>query len=124
MTHRLFRLTLTDALLVAVLVAVPARELLFTRRTGSSAAVEVWHEGRLYGRYSLAEDRLIHLKQGFDIEVRKGSVRVAATDCRLKLCQQMGWQHLPGRTIVCVPNRVVIRIAGDDSGSGYDAETY
>lgn len=116
-------MTLGDVLLVSALVVVSISGLLAAQRVPASAAVEVWRDGHLVGRFPLAKEQTVHVGQNFDIEIQPGRVRVAKTDCPLRLCQQMGWQSLPGRTIVCVPNRVVITITGNDE-PGYDAESY
>lgn len=116
------RLTLADILLVVSLLLVPVRGLLLARHAPSPAAVEVWRDGRFFGRFSLSQEQIVQVGQDYCIEIR-GGVRVAETDCPLKLCQQMGWQSLPGRTIVCVPNRVVITIVSGNEPE-YDAESY
>lgn len=58
-----------------------------------------------------------------------GKVRVARSTCPDKVCVRTGWISKPGQTIVCLPNKTVVRIEGDygvqrDPGSGLDAITY
>jgi hypothetical protein len=47
------------------------------------------------------------------IEVRDGRIRVIGSPCPHKLCIRMGWAGRAGDLIVCVPNRVVIRVEGE-----------
>lgn len=54
------------------------------------------------------------------IEVRDRRVRVVSSPCPLGLCRQGGWIEGGGRMIVCLPNRVVVRIRGGNE-EGPDA---
>jgi len=44
------------------------------------------------------------------IEIKGKRVRVIDSPCSQKLCVKMGWKNKNGETIVCVPNKVVIKI--------------
>ena len=57
------------------------------------------------------------------IEVEDGRVRMVSSHCRDKLCVGMGWMDSGGRSIVCLPNRVVIRITGKPAGGDVDTVT-
>lgn len=54
------------------------------------------------------------------VEVSGGAVRVREADCPDKVCVLTGWISAPGDMIVCVPYRVVVRVAGENGG-GPDA---
>ncbi|MGE5587679.1 MAG: NusG domain II-containing protein [Clostridia bacterium] len=41
-----------------------------------------------------------------------GRARVLASDCPDKVCVKTGWIDRPGELIVCLPNRVVVKIQG------------
>jgi hypothetical protein len=47
------------------------------------------------------------------VEVRDGAVRVTESPCPHGLCVRMGKVRSPGQSVVCVPNRVVVTVAGD-----------
>jgi len=47
------------------------------------------------------------------IEVRGAYVSIVASACPDKLCIKMGRKSRPGDVIVCLPNRVVVRIDGN-----------
>jgi len=49
------------------------------------------------------------------IEVDGESIRVVEADCPDKVCIGMGTKSRPGEVIVCMPNRVIIRV--EDSPS-------
>ncbi|MFO7857478.1 MAG: NusG domain II-containing protein [Ectothiorhodospiraceae bacterium] len=55
------------------------------------------------------------------IRVRDGRVRVTASPGPRKLCVRRGWLRRPGATAVCLPNQVVVAVAGDN---GLDGTTY
>jgi hypothetical protein len=126
MKHQLVRVTFLDILLIAALVAVPAWALVRGHNRGPAAAIVIHQNGRLVGTYPLDRDRRITVScdQHDDVmlEVKSGRVRVAVSDCPLKRCIQEGWVGTPGRTIVCVPNRLVIEVTG--GRSGFDVESY
>ena len=51
------------------------------------------------------------------VEVGEGAVRVISSPCPEKHCVRSGAVRRQGGLIVCVPNRVVVRIPGDIGGS-------
>jgi hypothetical protein len=60
------------------------------------------------------------------VEVADGQIRVVDATCKNKDCVHQGAISSPGQTIVCLPNRLVIRIEdtdsnGDDEHGGVDA---
>lgn len=60
--------------------------------------------------------------------VETGKVRVTESTCPDKVCARTGWISRPGQSIVCLPNKVVVRIEGsdirNDPGQDLDAITY
>jgi hypothetical protein len=50
------------------------------------------------------------------LEVKAGAVRIRQMlppeICPRKICMQAGWITRPGETLICVPNRLVIRLVG------------
>ncbi len=66
-------------------------------------------------RYSLSKDRVVRLKgaAGFlTAEIKNGRVRVSESSCPFQVCRGRGWIYLSGDSIVCVPNRITIKITG------------
>lgn len=53
------------------------------------------------------------------VKIEDGRVRILNSPCPLKICEKKGWISNRGDFIICVPNRVVIRITGEK----YDAIT-
>lgn len=57
------------------------------------------------------------------IEVEGQKVRMLKSACPDKLCVSMGWIESEGETIVCLPNRVAIKIVESPKGRRIDAVT-
>ena len=56
------------------------------------------------------------------VQVKGGKVRIKDSDCPFKICMHAGWISAPGSTLICLPNRTMIRIEGE--GGEYDAISY
>jgi hypothetical protein len=46
------------------------------------------------------------------VRVQDGEAWIAQAPCTNRLCVRMGRLRGPGRALVCLPNRVVVRVAG------------
>lgn len=51
------------------------------------------------------------------IEAEHGRIRVVSADCPKKICVSQGWISSSALPIVCLPNKVVIKIQAKDAGS-------
>jgi hypothetical protein len=124
--NRLTRPRFADALLVLVLLAMPGWALWRGRTRGPAAEVRVVHAGKLVGVYPLNKDRVFSVScdhpDDVKIEINSGRVRVLESDCPKGICRHAGWISAPGRSIVCIPNRLVIELTGEPRG--YDVEAY
>jgi len=121
------RLTVLDVLLIAALLALPGWALIrAARAAGERPIARIFQNNRLVGTYQLDRDQTIAIgdRAGpeMSIEVRGGAIRVAESDCPKGVCKHAGWVRTPGRTIVCIPNRVLIEVRG--ASRDYDAESY
>ena len=50
------------------------------------------------------------------VEVSKGRVRVTESPCPHRICVRTGWADQAGEMIVCVPNRIVVSVVGEEEG--------
>lgn len=120
---RMLRLGVFDAALVVALVTLPAWSLLSSARSRTGRAeARVTRSGRLVGVYPLDRAARVQLADDVVVEIRDGRVRVAESDCPKGVCRHAGWVSEPGRSIICVPNRVIVELRG--VARGYDAESY
>lgn len=98
---------LTAILALCALFAVGY--LLFGRQ-GASVVVEI--DGERYAGYPLSEEREIDLG-GNVLVISNGQAYMKEADCPDLICVS----HMPiskaGQTIVCLPNRVIVRVDGE-----------
>lgn len=50
------------------------------------------------------------------VELERGRVRIARSDCPTQDCVHTGWISRPGQSIVCLPNRLTVELTGGDGG--------
>ena len=127
MSRNLCRVTVLDLLLIAGLLGLPAWALVTSWRAAREQPVAyVYRDNRLLGAYQLDRDQVIVIgdkaRTDMKIEIKDGRIRVAESDCPKGVCKHVGWVRTPGRSIVCVPNKVLIELRGERRG--YDAESY
>ncbi len=74
-------------------------------------------EGRIFGVYSLYENRTVAvLSDGHvnKILIRDGEVSMIISNCPGKDCIHQGKISKPYESIVCLPNKVIVKIEGKD----------
>ncbi len=78
----------------------------------------IYQENIKLKKIDLSKDGVIYIIDGkMQVEVFDGKIRVIDSDCPNHNCMKMGWIQNKGQTIVCVPNRVLIEIKSDETGS-------
>lgn len=63
--------------------------------------------------YTVSSGRYVNV-----ITVRDGRAAITRSNCPGEDCVHSGWVSFPGRSVVCLPNRVELRLTGS---SGVDA---
>lgn len=66
-------------------------------------------------QYSLTRNKIIKVEGAIGtsvIEIQKGRVRMIESACDHKLCIKKGWTYRTGDSIVCLPNRVRVKVIG------------
>ena len=117
-----------DIILLIVLVAIGLAATVMVGVSKSSGdTVLIENHGDLFGKYSLHEDREIDVpcvdSVGSDLHVSisGGTVKVTSSGCANQLCVKHSAISRTGESIICLPNRIVVKIEG--KGGGYDAIT-
>ncbi|SNX54706.1 NusG domain II-containing protein [Thermoanaerobacterium sp. RBIITD] len=108
-----------DKILIGVLIVTSIISGYFTyykafNRNGSKVIIEV--NGTKYQELSLNIDKTITIHNGKHInivEIKNGRVRMEEADCHDQICVKTGWIDKEGQQIVCLPNRVVVRVIGN-----------
>ena len=137
-----------DIILFIVLVALglAASAALTMSHADADAGAKVIIEsgGKTYATYPLSEDRVVIVpapkqnkvdapapdpdkpaSEQYDyynvVVISGGSVSVTEASCKNQVCVKHGTISKTGETIVCLPNRLVVRI--ESKGGGYDSVT-
>lgn len=107
-----------DILIIAVvLLLAVAVFLLFIPRNETGAYAEIYQDGKLIKTLSLAEDQQLTISGNHysTIAVRDGKIAIVSSTCPGEDCVACGWIGTVGRSIVCLPNGLEIRIVGENS---------
>lgn len=127
-----FKQKIGDGILIIAIIAaaVLSISLASGQNNGPTAAYAVVEvNGKESLRIALGEKQAVRIftVDGFRgksrIEVKDGKVRMLESDCPDKLCVGMGWAEKTGDSIVCVPNRVVIKMTGPTEKKNVDTIT-
>ena len=104
--------------LVAVAGVVLAAVLVFVcylpAKGEPAAYAQIYLQGELIRTVSLAEDQVFTVEGAYcnTIEVRDGKIGIRQSDCPGEDCVACGWLEGTGRSIVCLPNGLEIRVVG------------
>ena len=118
-----FRFRRGDLLAVAfvVLCAIALSVGLWMNRGHSDAVMaRIYQDGKLIEEIPLTGNRTLTVTGSYTnvITVADGKIAITSTDCPGEDCRHTGWIADAGRSIVCLPNRLEIRLVGD---GGVDA---
>ena len=96
---------------VAILVSV-----IFWTKVGSEEGnmVMIYQDGSLIRELSLGTDTEVVIEGDYEnvVTIKDGKAAITRSDCPGTDCVHSGWIHEAGRSIVCLPNRVELRIEG------------
>ena len=98
---------------ILVLGIISLIALSHLRQPGDLVTIEV--DGQVIHQVDLNISREIKVKGPIGettIKINQNSARVVHSDCPEKICVKTGKIHLAGEMIVCVPNKVVVKITG------------
>lgn len=100
-----------DVVLIVLLLVLVGLSLYFALSPESGTTAEIYLDGELYDTCPLSRDAQITLDH-LTIVVSGGRVWVEDADCSDKICEKRGAISQAGQSIVCLPNRVVVKISG------------
>ncbi|MBE6631791.1 MAG: NusG domain II-containing protein [Ruminococcaceae bacterium] len=99
-------------ILLAVLAA--ALVMLLLRTSGDKVIVSI--DGKLFGEYSLNENRSVEIKtdEGYNLLIiEDGKAYVKEASCPDGICSSHRPISYGGESIICLPNKVVVEIRTD-----------
>ena len=112
-----------DRILAVLLTAAglaAAYFLSFGQTAGDELLITV--DGKVFGSYSLIEDNEIVIDRNDHtnkVTISDGKVSMSFSDCHNQDCVLHSEISRTGENIICLPNKVVLEITGDDNG--YDS---
>ena len=100
------------AVVATLLLAAAVFFLFLPQESGAPAVAEIYLDGQLI--YQLPLDTPAEVEVSGDyhntVTVRDGKISVTASDCPGEDCVHSGAVGTSGRSIVCLPNRLEIRV--------------
>ena len=83
----------------------------------SAAYAEIYLDGQLLHTLPLSENQTLLVEDQYTnhITIKDGAIAFTASDCPGQDCVHSGAIHTAGRSLVCLPNRVEIRVVGHSS---------
>lgn len=104
------------AILIVVVLIVLSCVFFLPRGETENASVEVFRNGEKVYEFSLKEDRNFTVEGEYInvIAIKDGRVSIVESDCPGTDCVHTGWISSAGKSIVCLPNRVEVRVTSFD----------
>ena len=117
-----------DIILLIVLVVIGLASSVYIAASKSGGdTVIIEQNGKMYGKYSLYQDAEVDvvsvdsIHSDVHVSIKDGHAKVTKSGCQNQVCVRHSAISSVGESIICLPNRVVVRIEG--KGGGYDAVT-
>lgn len=105
------------SLVFSVIALILVCYFLFDLSRGVEKYVVIEIEGSKAEKRNLPENIIIDIngKEGpLKIEISGRKVRVLDSSCPNKICVKSGWINKSGESIICLPNRAIIKILGEE----------
>ena len=115
--HMTLKFCKADVLAIAMVAALAILvSIIFWTSVGleEGSMVMIYQEGKLIQELSLDHDTEFVIEGDYEnvVTVKDGKAAITKSDCPGTDCVHSGWIHEAGRSIVCLPNRVELRIEG------------
>lgn len=93
-------------------------------KTYENNTLEIYLDGELINSISLEEDNYqtieIDETASVTIEIDGLQVRIIESTCYDHVCENTGYISKAGEVIVCMPNKLLLKIVGDEIENEYD----
>ncbi|MDU5595442.1 NusG domain II-containing protein [Peptoniphilus rhinitidis] len=124
------KLKKADILVIFLIVIASCFIYFFTNKTnfekeGNIKKVVITVDGKtfkeIYLDDSIKEDIDVNTIYGKNkIHIENGEVHMHSSDCKYQICVKMGKIKTVGDSIVCLPNRLIVKIVSEDNNDGLD----
>lgn len=108
-TFSLFRVW--DLVILALVLCLIGGAIFLVFSPARGAYAEVYIDGKKTATLPLKENTILTLDK-IKIVVNGGKVWVEDADCPDKICEKTGKIYKKGQAIVCLPNKIVVRVTG------------
>lgn len=105
---------LIGGILIIVLISFLINNIINLK---GSSSVEIYVNGELYEEVSITKDKEIRIENnnGYNIvKIHDKGVEIIDASCPDKVCVHTGFIDKPSKSIVCIPNKVNIKIKTND----------
>lgn len=111
-----FRLGDLTAIILVALLAGLLFVLFLPKTTATAAYAQIYQNGTLIQTVSLSQDGEFTVTGTYrnTITVQDGKIAVTDSDCPGRDCVHSGFSGSAGKSIVCLPNGLEIRIVSND----------
>lgn len=106
---------------IVMIVSIAGYFLTGVALAGENKKVVIESHGKVFAEYSMDETRIVDINGHNKVEITPEYVRVIYADCPDKTDVKQGKISSPGSIIVCMPNKMTVRIVGE---SKIDAISY
>ena len=105
------------AIALVVVLAVVTVFCFLPKENTAACEVQIYQNGQLLKTMDLTgkQELVVTDKYSNTITVADGKVAITASDCPGEDCVHSGVISAPGRSIVCLPNGVEVRVTGKSS---------
>jgi hypothetical protein len=113
---------IADIILVIslVILTLVTSIFIYKKQTSNKIYVEVSINGEITNKYSIDENIEIMLKTGNALVIKDGNVCISNADCPDGLCVKQGTISKANESIICLPNKLVVRIVEDNTSLNKD----
>ena len=100
------------AIVLVAMLAVFVAVCFLPKEIQGAVSAEIYQDGSLVKTLSLSEDMTFQIEGKYrnEITVQNGEIAITASDCPGEDCVHSGPIHSSGRSIVCLPNGVEVRV--------------
>ena len=98
-----------------ILCIILSTLLIYSLPQKENAYLIIKIDNQIYGTYSLEENQTININNTNTCVIEDGKVYMKEANCRDLICIHTKAIDKKGGSIVCLPNRIVLEIQGEDS---------
>lgn len=113
---------IADFFLIIGLLLITVISAIFIYKDSDSddLYVEISIDGEIVDRIQLDKDFTTVLSTGNKLVIKDATVTIDDADCPDKLCVKQGSIHKSNESIICLPNKLVVRIVNNNSSNKQD----